>query len=181
MLPTVRWRCSRTTEVWDDRLVGPDDLRAWGVHAGLLSDRDPSGRERARDGDLFERALLLREAIHDTFAALAAGEPPSTGPLEALSREWAEARGRMTLGVARDGEVRVGFEEGAGLERLIWALAASAGDLLLEADPARIKTCAGPRCGYLYVDSSRNRSRRWCDMAECGNRAKVRRFRSRED
>ncbi|HSM34779.1 MAG TPA: ABATE domain-containing protein [Longimicrobiales bacterium] len=175
---TVSWRGA---ESWDDRLRGPDDLRAWGARVGLLDAGRASDPSDRRERELFARALDLREAIHDAFAALAAGQRPAPAALDALSLEWAEARARMSLFAERDGAVGVRFEGGTDLERLIWALASSAGDLLLDADPARIKTCAGAECGYLYVDASRNRSRRWCDMAECGNRAKVRRFREKGD
>jgi predicted RNA-binding Zn ribbon-like protein len=174
---TVSWRGA---EEWDDRLRGPDDLRAWGARVDLLDPRAASEPSDRRERELFERALRLREAIHDAFAALAAGRRPAPAALDALSAEWAEARGRMALVAEPDGAVGVRFAGGTDLERLIWALASSAGDLLLDADPERIKTCAGAECGYLYVDASRNRSRRWCDMADCGNRAKVRRFRARE-
>jgi predicted RNA-binding Zn ribbon-like protein len=44
----------------------------------------------------------------------------------------------------------------------------------------RVRECANHDCGWLFLDLSRNRSRKWCDMSSCGNRAKVRRFRERE-
>lgn len=176
---TVSWRGADT---WDDYLTEPGDLLRWGVRAGLVE--APAVVGGAPDPEetqaRFQRALRLREAIHDTFAAVAMGEPIPGAALAALSGEWAEARGRMRLDTDAAGEVRAILPPGAPLERIIRSLAASAGDLLLDVDPARIKTCAGNECGYLYVDLSRNRSRRWCDMAECGNRAKVRRFRARE-
>ncbi|HUG01657.1 MAG TPA: CGNR zinc finger domain-containing protein [Longimicrobiales bacterium] len=176
---TVSWRGANT---WDDSLVEPGDLLRWGVRAGLIdaseAEAEAGGAGEARA--LFERALRLREAVYDVFAAVALGGPIPDAALSDLSGEWAEARGRMLLEAGAEGEVSATLPAGAPLERIIWALAASAGDLLLELEPARIKTCAGAECGYLYVDSSRNRSRRWCDMAECGNRAKVRRFRARE-
>ena len=66
------------------------------------------------------------------------------------------------------------------LARPLWPLALSAGDLLTSADRERVKECAADNCSWLFLDMSRNRSRRWCDMAVCGNRAKARRFRARE-
>jgi len=49
-------------------------------------------------------------------------------------------------------------------------------DLMRGSDRARIRECANPACHWLYVDHSRNQSRRWCAMWNCGNRAKGRRF-----
>ena len=40
----------------------------------------------------------------------------------------------------------------------------------------QVRECAGNTCGWLFVDMSRNHSRHWCDMRDCGNRAKVRRY-----
>lgn len=68
-------------------------------------------------------------------------------------------------------------EEGDDLSRLLWPVAWSAARLLDSPDLARLKACDG--CGRLFLDASRNRSRRWCDKGGCGNRANVARFRSR--
>jgi hypothetical protein len=46
-------------------------------------------------------------------------------------------------------------------------------------DWSRVKACRGPDCGWVFVDRSRNGSRRWCQMSECGNRAKAAAFRAR--
>lgn len=59
---------------------------------------------------------------------------------------------------------------------MLWPVARSAADLLVSPDLARVRKCAGPTCDWPFVDMSRNRSRRWCDMRECGNRAKARRY-----
>ncbi len=174
---TVSWRGADPA---DDRLLEPEDVAWWGVHAGLLDPAEVGAvGSRAGDRERFREAVALRETIHDVFAALAEGEPPSPDALERLSHAWAGAQGLRRL-VAGPGGVRAELASDDPLRRLLARLALEAGDLLLDGDPARMKACAGDECGYLYVDLSRNRSRRWCDMAECGNRAKVRRFRARE-
>ncbi|MBN1859137.1 CGNR zinc finger domain-containing protein [Candidatus Bipolaricaulota bacterium] len=66
------------------------------------------------------------------------------------------------------------------LEWPVWILARSAADLLTSDERDRVRRCAGPDCGWLFVDISRNHSRRWCDMADCGNRAKARRSYARK-
>jgi predicted RNA-binding Zn ribbon-like protein len=53
--------------------------------------------------------------------------------------------------------------------------------LLKEFPAGRIKTCAAPDCGWKFMDQSKNRSRRWCDMAVCGNLAKARQYRARNN
>jgi predicted RNA-binding Zn ribbon-like protein len=59
----------------------------------------------------------------------------------------------------------------------LWPVARSAGDLLLSGDFARIGEC--PSCGWLFLDISRNGTRRWCSMATCGSRDKMARYHRR--
>ncbi len=61
------------------------------------------------------------------------------------------------------------------VERLLWSVARSAGELLTASELDRIRECASDRCSWLFLDCSRSRRRRWCDMKTCGNRAKARR------
>jgi predicted RNA-binding Zn ribbon-like protein len=61
------------------------------------------------------------------------------------------------------------------LDRPLWPVLWSAADLLTSARLAQARTCADPRCGWMFLDESKNRGRRWCAMENCGNRAKVRR------
>ena len=65
---------------------------------------------------------------------------------------------------------------GDGADAMLWRLAADASDLLTSPDIDRVRECSGDTCSWLFLDKSRNRSRRWCDMADCGNRSKARRY-----
>jgi predicted RNA-binding Zn ribbon-like protein len=71
-------------------------------------------------------------------------------------------------------------EDATDLDRVLWPIAQSAAELLTSPELARVRECAKEHCNWLFVDRSKNRSRRWCDMQECGNVAKVRRYRSRK-
>jgi predicted RNA-binding Zn ribbon-like protein len=62
---------------------------------------------------------------------------------------------------------------------VLWPLALSAESVFGSDDVDRLRQCGGTACGWLFLDATRNHSRHWCDMADCGNRAKVRRFRAR--
>jgi predicted RNA-binding Zn ribbon-like protein len=64
-------------------------------------------------------------------------------------------------------------------DRILWPVVRSAADLVTSDQADRIRECAGENCSWLFLDSSRNRSRRWCSMASCGNRAKARRHNAR--
>jgi predicted RNA-binding Zn ribbon-like protein len=65
-------------------------------------------------------------------------------------------------------------------DRVLWSVTQSAADLLTQGDLTRVRQCEGHDCGWIFEDTSRNRSRRWCEMRDCGNIAKVRRFRTRQ-
>ncbi|MCL4370559.1 MAG: CGNR zinc finger domain-containing protein [Chloroflexi bacterium] len=62
---------------------------------------------------------------------------------------------------------------------MLWPVARSAGELLTSSELGRVRKCAGYPCGRLFLDTSRNQSRRWCDMKSCGNLAKARRHYAR--
>jgi predicted RNA-binding Zn ribbon-like protein len=70
-------------------------------------------------------------------------------------------------------------EEEDDLERPLWLVSRSAAELLASDELERVRRCAGHPCGWLFLDASKNRSRRWCSMASCGSRAKMRRLYAR--
>ena len=92
----------------------------------------------------------------------------------------AGALGRLPLHVAVTGGPDLVVADVTDLGRVVAARAAAA--LLRTAggpDWKRLKACPGPDCGWAFADRSRNGSRRWCQMSECGNRAKGAAFRER--
>jgi predicted RNA-binding Zn ribbon-like protein len=119
----------------------------------------------------------FRTALHRLLEAEAEGTGARESDLAALNRILSRAGGRRGLRTTVRG---YGWgwldEEVDDLARLLWPVAWSAARLLDSPDLARLKACT---CGRLFLDESRNRSRRWCDKGECGNRANVARFRSR--
>jgi predicted RNA-binding Zn ribbon-like protein len=70
---------------------------------------------------------------------------------------------------------------GVRAELPVWLLAQSAGALMMSAAIERVRACGADTCRWLFLDTSRNHSRRWCDMKVCGNRMKARRFQARRD
>ena len=168
-----------------DRLGDYSDLVRWSRGAGALTRgeaeelRGRGGRRPAEAGAAFRRAVSLREAIYRIFVSVIREWEAQASDLEVLNREVAAARARERV-VA--GEQGFGWEwdrRPAGLDRVLWPLSRSAAELLTSADLAFIRECQGEDCGWLFLDTSRNRTRRWCDMRDCGNLAKVRRFRRR--
>jgi predicted RNA-binding Zn ribbon-like protein len=161
------------------------DLAAWAGWAGAVP--PPLARALARAGgrrpaaasDALGRAEALRSAISAVMASVAERRPPPARALDDLNGALAQTLGRTRIVRRGPG---FGWEWKAGdeaLDRLLWPLVRSASEVLTSTDVAAVRVCARPGCGRLFLDASRNGSRRWCDMAVCGNRAKVQRHYAR--
>jgi predicted RNA-binding Zn ribbon-like protein len=148
-----------------DHMTSYADLVTWTRRAGALPER-----ARPRRGDL-DRARELRAATYDVFAAQANGERPPRGALRSLLAVHADA---VREGTLEDG---AWVWAGAHPDRPLWPIAVAAVDLLRSDRLARLKLCGN--CRWLFVDRSRNGSRRWCSMDECGVHTKMRRYRAR--
>ena len=140
-------------------------------------------REAARRPELaaqsLERAIRLRETCYRIFSAVAGGGSPKVVDIETLNAFLPEALAHMGI-VQGDGIFTWEWASSEGdLDQIIWPVARAAADLLTSQTVSRVGECLGDGCGWLFLDMSRNRSRRWCSMEECGNRAKARRYYAR--
>ena len=162
------------------------DLVAWSESAGILSGEEAAEYVRAAawrpsDADAaFARAIALREVMYRVFSAVAAGAPPPTDDLAAVNVAIADAMGHARL-VSAEGHFHWEWERapsapGSMLRPVVW----SAAELLTAEELHRVHECAGHDCSWLFLDMSKNGSRRWCSMETCGNRAKARRHRERQ-
>jgi predicted RNA-binding Zn ribbon-like protein len=166
----------------EDFLTSYPDLARWARHAGLIDDDDAARLLALAAADapaaegVFTRALALRAALHRLFLAIATEQQPDAGDLDQARRAYAEAIAGATL-TDRDGRFAWNWTtDEPRLEQILWPVAASAIDLLTAGDVRRIKVCANPLgCGWLFYDSSKNGSRRWCSMEGCGSQIKMRR------
>lgn len=132
-----------------------------------------------RAAAVFARAIELRTLLYRVLGAAARGESPARADLDAFNREAAIALGERRL--APDHGWHWIWRDDGALELPLWKVLASAVDLLLDAEPDRLKQCPAPDgCGWLFYDASKNRTRRWCSMRMCGNGAKARRFRRKD-
>ena len=167
------------------RLSTYADLAAWAGGAGavppaLARALARAGRRRpAAASAALGRAQALRSAIAAVMASVAERRPPPPRALEDLNEALAETLGRTRI-VRRGPSFAWDWKTGGdALDRLLWPVIRSAAEVLTSSDVAAVRACAGSACGRLFLDGSRNGSRRWCDMAVCGNRAKVRRHYAR--
>jgi predicted RNA-binding Zn ribbon-like protein len=182
---TVRGRTvgrrSRRREYFDhvigDRLESGRDLVDWGFEAGVLTGRERD-RLRAAAGGI-TRDRTFRESLYRVFKAIIESWPLPGPDVGVVQREVARARAGQRLVVRRKS---IGWEWRGPLDRnrVRAAVALAAADLLLSPHLARVRQCGGDQCGWLFLDTSKNGRRRWCAMADCGTRDKVRRFRKKE-
>jgi predicted RNA-binding Zn ribbon-like protein len=160
------------------------DLVRWGLQAELLDARqagrlcDAAHSSPSEAEAVLERALELREVIYRIFAAGVRGTVPEPADLAALNAALADAMARSRLTPVPDG-FAWGWEDTEELGALLWPVARSAAELLTSSETKLLKECGSDTCEWLFLDSSKNKRRRWCDMRSCGNLAKVRRHRRR--
>jgi predicted RNA-binding Zn ribbon-like protein len=160
-------------------LRGYGDLVAWSVLVGLFSAEE--GERLVGEADLrpedaeavYRDALRLRGALYGVFRALAEGGDVPERDLETLRGYEREALSRGKL-VQGDRGFSWEWKDGRDLAGMLWPVAHAATQLLTSGDLDRLKLCAG--CYWVFLDASRNRSRRWCTMEVCGTDAKMRRY-----
>lgn len=187
---TVRGRISRSGsrrgKDYADRIVGErldsyDALLRWATLVGVLTQREAKSlvqQASAKPADaaaVLQRSLTLREAMYRVCKAAVEGWSPPPEELAVLNRELQAAR--MHERIVGSSRLAWQWDETLALDRVLWPIVRSAGELLTSADLERVGQCPGNECGWLFLDTSRSGRRQWCDMAECGNLAKVRRFR----
>jgi predicted RNA-binding Zn ribbon-like protein len=167
---------------WDDEwLRDYRDIAAWSRHAGLVADPtaarllERAAADPAQAAHTYAEALALRETMYRIFGAEAYHAVGSSQDLAALAAGYRDALAHARLVPAQQRMTWVWEEEDVRLP--LWLLADAAVDLLRSARLGRLSQCG--RCRWLFLDASKNRSRRWCSMAHCGIDAKVRRARAR--
>lgn len=176
---------SGTRERPSERLVAYADLVSWSVEAGILNETQASQlHERARRHPklaaiVLRHATALREAIFRIFDAVHQGRQPPKQDLDQFNQRLRRSFSHVRITPGSD-RLSYGWEEGAALDRMLWPVVESAAELLTSDEVKRVHRCgAAGECDWLFYDDTRNRSRRWCSMKDCGNRAKARRHYSR--
>ena len=168
---TRYWRgASEPTE----DLRAPGDLLRWASEVECLP--NAMVRRCEPSDEMLGEAVELREIIYRCFAATAAGRSPSERDLGALNAVLSDAPPRQRV---RANGWDVGWAE-ASTSTLLAPVLWSAADLLVGNQRSRVRQCANPACGWLFLDSSKGGNRRWCSMSACGNRAKAHRHYRRQ-
>lgn len=195
MLPALvgGWSCLDFANTLGPRRPGPgaqprdytpgyNELVAWAVHAGLLSPAQQRHLTAAAEADpqgaaaVHQDARRLREAIYQAFTALAQHRPAPPSALGTIKDAYLAALRHAHLGPVPAG-LDWRWPDHGPLEQVLWPVARSAVELTVSGQLTRIKQCPGDngQCGWLFVDTSKNATRRWCSMRTCGSRVKSQR------
>jgi predicted RNA-binding Zn ribbon-like protein len=162
------------------------ELISWAKKTGMVSS-DLAGRLSKMASEkpeyaiqAYNRAVQTREAIYRIFVNRYAGKPIATDDLVTFNSVVCEAMAHRQL-VPQGNEFRWDWaSEKDSINLVLWKVTLSAAELLTSDKASRVSQCEDDRgCGFLFIDMSKNHSRRWCSMESCGNRAKARRHYSR--
>lgn len=174
---TASWHASNHPT---EHLCTYSDLVVWAQEKGLLTDEEQEHllhkatlEPQAAEATL-RQAIELRECIYRIFSATANRRPVKQPDLDFLNTALAETTTHFRVVAAGEGFMW-DWEKEVGYDAMLWPVVRSAANLLTSEALERVGECADEHgCGWLFFDTSRNRSRRWCSMEDCGNRAKAR-------
>ena len=162
-------------------------LVGWAVRASVVGPAagvrliEAAGERPGEARRVHRQAVALSDALYRAFGAIAEGGVPAPADLDIVKAVYADAMAAATLKQEDGGLTWSWSPDEADLALPLWPVAFSAVELLTEADPRRVKLCPGGqaeddpvRCAWLFYDETKNRSRRWCTMEDCGSAAKSR-------
>ena len=184
VLAFINTLSGRPTSAPVERLDSYDALVAWAreqhIISGPAAERltAEARRHPYQAAAVLPRARDFREALNGLAVAIDAERQPGAGVLKTIGEclAGAYANGRL---VPHDGTLQWVASAEDDLDRVLWEVGRAAGRLVVSPRLARVRACAAQDCGWWFVDDTKNRSRRWCDMKLCGNREKLRRFRTK--
>jgi predicted RNA-binding Zn ribbon-like protein len=177
LVNTLDWRFRESGA--EDLLNTYDDLLRFTEQTGLLTPRQARALRRT-EGSAGSRALQqareLRESAAQVFYAMIDRVEPPVEAVLRLDRYMHTSQASRVLRWTPSGVKLIWAQEADALIP-VWLLGQAAADVLTSATVSKLRACADAGCRWLFLDTSKNHMRRWCDMKVCGNRTKARRFR----
>jgi predicted RNA-binding Zn ribbon-like protein len=172
LVNTLDWRFRATGA--EELLKTYDDLLRFVEQSQLLTPKQTRELRRSASERTLLRSRELREALADIFYERGS----SVASRATLEQYVKAARLQQKLNWKQSPHVEWEWPAELDPELPLWALALGAGDLMTSDAVDRVRVCDNPECRWLFIDTSKNHTRRWCDMKLCGNRMKARRFKA---
>lgn len=163
---------ARTPGIGEDYLKSWEDLRVWVHRVGMFSAAEWKTWNALPESNIDE-VRTLREALYTLFEHLARKGKINPRHLDVLNGFLHEVYPHTHLCLT-SGSPRRGVEDAPHPEKPMWLIALSAEDLLLSDKLTRVKACGN--CGWLFLDTSKNGTRRWCNMQTCGSQMKAKAY-----
>ena len=162
-----------------DHLQRAEDVQRWASQA-QLPDRAAISSGSLVDTAALRRIRAVREQLFEIFHAIASDDPIPTDSLARVGNAFHDCCARRCLSV-EGAEVRWTWQPGARCtDYLLYPVLTAATDLITSVSCGLVRQCEDAGCGWLFLDRSNARTRRWCSMADCGNRNKARKYYRRE-
>jgi predicted RNA-binding Zn ribbon-like protein len=172
LVNTLDWRFRKTGT--EELLQTYDDLLRFTEQSKLLAPKQTRELRRSAGERTLPRARELREALADIFYERGS----SAASRRTLERYFKEARLRQEINWKQAPRLEWVWAAQQDAELPLWTLSMSAADLMTSEAVDRVRACDNAECRWLFLDTSKNHTRRWCDMKVCGNRMKARRFKA---
>jgi predicted RNA-binding Zn ribbon-like protein len=180
LVNTLDWRYRETGP--EELIASYDDLLRFTAQCGLISSAEARRLLRNITGNkgahMIAETRALRESAASVFYAVVDENDPPTDAIRELESRFKEAEAHRCL---RWSQSRLQWEFPAtapASELPLWILSLKTAQLLTSANIGMIRACGNPECRWLFLDTSKNHTRRWCEMKICGNRMKARRFKA---
>lgn len=170
-------------KILNDKLVSFDSLIDWACSINVISQSHRrkiiTETSEIDASNFFKKAIELREMLYRIFHHIIISKSPDQMDLLAFSQELSNLYSNTQIKYRSNSfELDLGLQSSP--EFILYSIILSAREVLFSAKLDRVKECPGDNCGWLFLDTSRNGKRTWCDMKDCGNLAKVRRYRARQ-
>jgi predicted RNA-binding Zn ribbon-like protein len=169
----------RYEEPLEDYLHNYLDLITWANFADAINSSQKKrllqrSRENQEEANqVYKDSIQLREAIYQCVVSLINRDEVPPVNMQVINQWVSKAFSNLELAQLDNSFVLDWKAENSGLESVLWPIIRSFADLVTSDDRGRIKQCSN--CGWVFVDNSKNKSRRWCSMETCGNRVKAQR------
>ena len=158
-----------------DHLQRTEDVHRWASQA-QLPDRAAINSGRLLGSAALRRIRAVREQLFAVFHAIASDDPIPADTLARVGNAFHECCAERCLSI-EGAEVRWTWRRGARCtDYLLYPVLTAATDLLTSVSRGLVRQCADAGCGWLFLDRSNAHKRRWCSMADCGNRNKARKY-----
>ena len=179
LINTLDWRFRESGT--EELLPTYSELLRFAEESSLLTSQQINQIARtvtAREASQALRACYdLREGTADVFYAIVDDRTPSQDAIKKLDSHFQVAQTHRKLQESRPG-FELAWQRPVEAQLPCWILAQAAIELVTGDSVQAIRACADPQCRWLFIDTSKNHTRRWCDMKICGNRMKARRFKA---